>query len=197
MRGHRQQRGRLQPSYDSLKPAFHSFIQYVSRGKNISRIECAAALAYGCGTKEGSGRRLIPLVQFRPKRTLENMLKMTYVVFNMNLHDRLEEFCLRLLGAPACASKAEAFELLSRTLIEVENEFSGIAFDPAFPRDDGRMYPPRDDAHRTVPGRDDLHRYRSQGHHTYFSEGGAILIVDLNKVVVLDKADHNARSITL
>lgn len=93
--------------------------------------------------------------------------------------------------------KAEAFELLSRTLIEVENEFSGIAFDPAFPRDDGRMYPPRDDAHRTVPGRDDLHRYRSQGHHTYFSEGGAILIVDLNKVVVLDKADHNARSITL
>ncbi|MGE4306258.1 MAG: hypothetical protein AB7E24_19790 [Novosphingobium sp.] len=125
------------------------------------------------------------------------MLKVTYVVFNMNLHDRLEEFCLRLLAAPACASKAEAFELLSRTLIEVENEFSGIAFDPAFPRDDGRMYPPRDDAHRTVPGRDDLHRYRSQGHHTYFSEGGAILIVDLNKVVVLDKADHNARSITL
>jgi len=128
---------------------------------------------------------------------LENMLKMTYVGFNMNQHDRLEEFCLRLLAAPACASRAEAFDLLSRILIEVENEFSGIAFDPAFPRDDGRMYPPRDDAHRAVPGRDDLHRYRSQGHNTYFSESGAILIVDLNKVVLLDKADHNARSITL
>jgi hypothetical protein len=59
------------------------------------------------------------------------------------------------------------------------------------------MYPPRDDAHRSVPGRDDLHRYRSQGHNTYFSESGAILIVDLNKVVLLDKAGHNARSITL
>jgi hypothetical protein len=125
------------------------------------------------------------------------MSKMTYVVFDMEMHIRLEEFCRRLLAAPAWASKAEAFELLSRTLIEVENELSGIAFDPSFPRDDGRMYPPRDDAHRTVPGRDDLHRYRSQGHHTYFSESGAILIVDLDKVVVLDKADHNARSITL
>lgn len=59
------------------------------------------------------------------------------------------------------------------------------------------MYPPQDDAHRSVPGRDDLHRYRSQGHNTYFSESGAILIVDLNKVVLLDKADHSARSITL
>jgi hypothetical protein len=151
----------------------------------------------GCGTKGGQLATADSLVQSLLKRVLENMLKMTYVGFNMNLHDRLEEFCLRLLAAPACASKVEAFELLSRTLIEVENEFSGIAFDPAFPRDDGRMYPPRDDAHRAVPGRDDLHRYRSQGHNTYFSESGAILIVDLNKVVLLDKADHNARSITL
>lgn len=150
-----------------------------------------------CSTTAGIVQRLIPLVQLRLKLVLVNMSKVTYAVFNMNLHGRLEEFCLRLSAAPACASKAEAFELLGQTLIEVENEFSGIAFDPSFPRDDGRMYPPRDDAHRAVPGRDDLHRYRSQGHNTYFSESGAILIVDLNMVVVLDKADLNARSITL
>lgn len=164
---------------------------------NLSRVECAGPLAYGCGTTDGSGQTMTAPVRFCLKWALENMSKATYVVFNMDMRDRLKEFCLRLLAAPACASKAEAFELLSLTLIEVENEFSGIAFDPAFPRDDGRMYPPRDDAHRSVPGRDDLHRYRSQGHNTYFSESGAILIVDLNKVVLLDKAGHNARSITL
>ena len=34
-------------------------------------------------------------------------------------------------------------------------------------------------------------------HHTYFSESGAILIVDLTMIIVLDKPDINARSITL
>ena len=125
------------------------------------------------------------------------MSEIAYVVFDMTIQDRLEEFCRRLLAASACASREEAFDLLRHTLIGVEDELSGIAFDPAFPRDDGRMYPPREDAHRTVPGRNDLHRYRSRQHHTYFSESGAILIVDLTPIIVLDKPDINARSITL
>ena len=125
------------------------------------------------------------------------MSKIAYVVFDMKIEERLDEFCQRLLAAPACASREEAFDLLSQTLIDVENELSGIAFDPAFPRDDGRMYPPQQDAHRTVAGRGDLHRYRSRQHNTYFSESGAILIVDLALIVILDKPDTNARSITL
>lgn len=115
----------------------------------------------------------------------------------MTVQTRLEEFCCRLLAAPACTSKEEAFDLLSETLIDVENELSGIVFDPTFPRNDGRMYPPQADAHRTVPGRNDLHRYRSRQHNTYLSESGAILIVDLARITVLDKPDINARSIVL
>jgi hypothetical protein len=125
------------------------------------------------------------------------MSKMAYVVIDMTPEDRLAEFCARLMAAPACASKAEAFDLLNRTLIAVEDELSGITFDPSYPRDDGRMYPPREDAHRDVPGREDLHRYRSKRHNTFFSDGGGILIVDSEKTVILDKSDANARSITL
>lgn len=128
---------------------------------------------------------------------LENMSEIAYVVFDMTLEDRLAEFCTRLMAAPACTSKEEAFTLLTQILIAVEDELSGITFDPSYPRDDGRMYPPREDAHREVPGREDLHRYRSKRHSTFFSDGGAILVVDLDKTVVLDKPDINARSITL
>ena len=110
---------------------------------------------------------------------------------------RLEIFYSRLGDAPACASFAEAFELLGTTLIAVEDELSGLPFNPDFPLSDGRMYPPKSDAHREVPGRADLHRYRNKGHHTYFSEGGAILIVDLDANPLLDKPDVNGRSIKL
>lgn len=125
------------------------------------------------------------------------MSKNAYVTFDMLIHERLEEFCRRLLDAPACSSMDEAFKLLADIMIAVEDEFSGIAFDPDYPRDDGRMYPPKEDAHRRVQGRPELQRFRSRQHNTYFSEGGAILIVDLRKHVILTKPDQNARSISL
>jgi len=125
------------------------------------------------------------------------MPEIAYVIFNMLIHERLEEFCRRLLDAPACSSMEEAFQLLSDIMIAVEDEFSGIAFDPDYPRNDGRMYPPKEDAHRSVEGRADLHRFRSRQHNTYFSEDGAILIVDLDKNVILNKPNQNARRISL
>lgn len=125
------------------------------------------------------------------------MSKTAYVDFDMLIHERLEEFCRRLMGAPACSSIDDSYQLLADTMIGVEDEFSGIAFDPDYPRDDGRMYPPKEDSHRTVQGRPELHRFRSRQHNTYFSEGGAILIVDLKKNVILSKPDQNARRISL
>lgn len=125
------------------------------------------------------------------------MSKEAYVVFNIDRRDRLAEFIHRMEAAPPCSSKADAFDQLSMTLIAVENEVSGIPFDPNFPLDDGRMYPPRADASRTVPGRADLERFRSAKHNTYFSEDEAILIVDLEKRVILDKADSQARRVIL
>lgn len=115
----------------------------------------------------------------------------------MERQHRFAEFIRRMDAAPPCSSKAGAFDQLSKTLVEVENEFSGIPFDPNFPIDNGRMYPPRADASRAVPGRTDLERFRSAKHNTYFSDDGAILIVDLEKRVILDKADSEARRVNL
>lgn len=115
----------------------------------------------------------------------------------LSLADRLEEFFRRLLAAPACATRDEAFALLGRILIEVEDELSGIVFDAGYPLDDGRMYPPRPDARRDVPGRTDLHRYRSRGHNSFISASGAILICDRNGNILLNKADSGQRSIEL
>ena len=113
------------------------------------------------------------------------------------LAERLEEFCRRLLASPACASADEAFALLSRVLIEVEDELSGVAFDADYPFDDGRMYPPRADAERDVPGRADLRRYRSKRHNSFISDSGAILICDLKNNILLSKADSGRRNIEL
>lgn len=111
--------------------------------------------------------------------------------------ERLAEFVARMTAAPACVSFSEAFEQLSAVMIAVEDELSGVAFDPDYPLDDTRMYPPRDDARRLVEGRPDLQRFRSAGHNTYFSDSGAILIVDLKGKVLLDKADSHQRRINV
>jgi len=113
------------------------------------------------------------------------------------LSERFDEFLRRMLAAPGCSSFAAAFDLLAQTLNQVEDELSGKPYDPTYPRDDRRMYPPKDDAYRPILGRQDLRRYRSRQHNTYFSDSGAILIVDLQMNVVLDKPDLNARSIKL
>jgi hypothetical protein len=73
---------------------------------------------------------------------------------------RVDEFLRRLRAAPPASSHDEAMDLIARTLNEVEDELSGVAFDPALPRDDGRMYPPLPDAARNVSGHPDLVRYR-------------------------------------
>ena len=125
------------------------------------------------------------------------MFKKTYVEINMDRKERLSHFIARMLDAAACGSFEEAFDLLTATLLAVEDELSGITFDASYPRDDGRMYPPKGDARRLVPGRPDLQRFRSVGHNTYFSDTGAILIADLSGDVLLDKPDSNHRRIIL
>lgn len=115
----------------------------------------------------------------------------------MSIHDRFDQFLKQLGRSLGCSSFEAAFELLSRTLNQVEDDLSGVPYDPTHPRNDGRMYPPDDDAYRAVPGRADLHRYRSRQHNTYFSDSGALLIIDLKGHIVLDKPDLEMRSIKL
>ena len=97
-----------------------------------------------------------------------------------HLRSKRERFAIfidRLRAAPAAASDIEAMAMLRAILNEVEDEFSGVPDNPAIHTSDGRLYPPQDDAKRSVPGRPDLTRYRNRGHNTYVGANGAISIV--------------------
>lgn len=90
--------------------------------------------------------------------------------------ERPAEFFRRLAAAPAAPTFDEAYAQLSAILIAVEDEMTSIPFDPTFPLNDGRMYPPlRDNLHR-VRGRSDLRRFRHVSHSTFIADNGAIEI---------------------
>ena len=68
----------------------------------------------------------------------------------------------------------EAMQLMAETLNGVEDEFSGVPYDPSEPGNDGRMYPPdpRFPARRaSAPG---VRVYRQRAHVTYVADNGGI-----------------------
>ena len=67
----------------------------------------------------------------------------------MTKQQRLEEYYNRLRGQQPSTNAQRALDRLEQTLIEVEDDLSGIPrSDPPPPRNttDGRMYPPLDDS---------------------------------------------------
>jgi hypothetical protein len=111
--------------------------------------------------------------------------------------ERLEEFLRRLDAAERCTSFGEARTLVADTLNDVEDEMSGIQFNPVLPGDDGRMYPPQDDSERSVPGQEDVKRFRSARHNTYISSEGAIRIQEVGGPCILNKPGHDGSTIEL
>ena len=105
--------------------------------------------------------------------------------------ERLKLFLKQLEVGPPAASADEALELLARTLNEVENKHSGVEPNPDAWKDDGRMYPPKEDNRRAVPDRPSLRRYRSAKHNTYIGSNGSIRIETLTGEVLLDKPGEN------
>src|SRR6266699_104053 len=88
---------------------------------------------------------------------------------------RLAEFYRRLTAAPNASSHDEAFLLIDRTMNQVEDEMSGIPFDPARSFNDGRLYPPSPEFERESkdPG---VRCYAQRRHRTYIGSNGAIEI---------------------
>ena len=123
----------------------------------------------------------------------------TYASYDMSTRgERLIELLQRLEAASPSASAEEAFGLLVTTLNQVEDEMSGVAFDPDYPLDDGRMYPPKDDARREVDGRPDLQRFRSRKHNIYISDDGALRIEEVKgSKCLLNKPAKSGRTIKL
>jgi hypothetical protein len=90
--------------------------------------------------------------------------------------ERLAIFFERLANAPAATTAEEAKTLMDRLLNTVEDELSGVAFDPSTRGADGRLYPAQEDARFAVAGREDLTGYAHRRHDTYIGRAGAILI---------------------
>ena len=102
-------------------------------------------------------------------------------------------FLQRLEAAPPASSADEALDLLGRMLNAVEDEHSGVEYNPKPWKYDGRMYPPQEDNRRAVPERPSLRRYRSARHNTFIGPNGSILIQDLDRKVLLDKPGLDGR----
>jgi len=109
--------------------------------------------------------------------------------------ERIATFFERLQDAPAQESAASALELLRQTLNAVEDELTDIPYNPEHWQTDGRLYPPRDDAARSVDGYPQITRYRSRAHNAYVAANGAIEIRDDNDNVVLVKPAANGEGV--
>lgn len=110
---------------------------------------------------------------------------------------RLEEFFRRLMGSPACHSADGAFERVRAILNAVEDELSGLPYDPCHPRSDGRLYPAKPWFRCRTPGRPDLRRYRFKAHVLFIGPSGAILIAHKQKGAVLHKPAEDGACIDL
>jgi hypothetical protein len=109
---------------------------------------------------------------------------------------RFAEFIRRLQALPPATSHDEARRQIEETLNQVEDELSGVPFDPAHWRTDGRMYPPQDDSASDVEGHPDMTSYRSRGHETFVAKNGAFEIRDVQTgEVVLHKPGSDGKGV--
>jgi hypothetical protein len=116
--------------------------------------------------------------------------------------ERVAVFLKRLDASPRAKNLDEARTLLADTLNAVEDDFSGVAYDPDKHLTDGRLYPPQEDSRRQVPGRNDVVRYRTRGHNVWIASNGAIRIEQIGKVgqpsvCCLDKPGANGKTVEL
>jgi hypothetical protein len=88
--------------------------------------------------------------------------------------ERLQLIQERLEKAPCASTHDEAFTMLANIVNEVENEHSGVPYDPTAWMADGRIYPPQLDSKRACQVQFAC-RYRTKGHHVFIGDHGAVV----------------------
>lgn len=108
---------------------------------------------------------------------------------------RIREFFRRLNEAPRTSTAEEALDSIIILLNEVEDELTGIPYNPWKWRTDGRMYAPLPDRIGPVFGEPKLIRALATRHTVYISINGAILIREKNGGIALDKDGADGKKV--
>jgi len=109
--------------------------------------------------------------------------------------ERLEEFYRRLNVSAAASNLDEALGLIRLLLNTVEDELSGVPYDPASWQNDGRLYPPFPDSVRPVRGQPDVMRFRSFRHNTFVAMNGAMEIRTIDGTLEFSKLGRDGKGV--
>ena len=109
--------------------------------------------------------------------------------------ERLEEIYRRLKASAAANDLDEALELVRLNLNAVEDELSGVPYDPANWQNDGRLYPPLPDSVRPVAGLPGVKRFRSFRHNTFVAVNGAIEIRTIDGTLEFSKFGRDGKGV--
>lgn len=90
--------------------------------------------------------------------------------------DRLQEIYRRLAAAPVARSFAEMRSQLDGILNEVEDQLTGIPYEPDGWPTDGRLYPVQDDNVFAVADHPRVLLLRARRNHIYIGDNGSIEI---------------------
>lgn len=90
--------------------------------------------------------------------------------------ERFGLFVARLSAGAANANREAAKRFIDDTLNAVEDEHSGVPYNPATWRTDGRFYPVQDDNAEALESHPDVFVYTSRKHETFIRENGAFEI---------------------
>lgn len=109
--------------------------------------------------------------------------------------ERLREIYRRLAAVPAARTFLEMRVQLDDVLNAVEDELTGIPYDPPRWATDGRLYPVQDDNVFDVQGHPRVTLLRARRDEIYIGDNGAVEIRNASGIVALNKPGADGRGV--
>ncbi len=93
-----------------------------------------------------------------------------------SIRERLQIFYGRLAAAPVVSTAEEALIQINETLDAVEDEFSGLPYDPGSWKTNRRLYGPDPAFEREIQGWPNVRKFRQTEHSTFIGANGSFEI---------------------